>query len=222
MKSQRPASELGNVSDHEPTQLSGPLVTEGISKAADERHDVISPSDGVLRDGKPGEDSDPSQFPEFVHEYLREYIALADQKAGFVFAAISVVLGYLVNNEAFTPLKAFVSKGTLPGFASIVLFLATAALVISVILSISVVAPRLGRKTLGRKGIIFWKEISAFPTGHSYSAAVERLGRSETAAHIRAHCHALANICDKKYNRLAAAIWIGAGGFLLAVLSFAL
>lgn len=95
-------------------------------------------------------------------------------------------------------------------------------LVSSAALAIWVVAPRLGVKTVGTKGLIFWKDICSFQNAGDYSGAVVRVTPAEASAQIGAHCHVLANICDQKYERLRWAIRTAAGAFFLTVLSVVL
>src|ERR1041385_7624583 len=94
-------------------------------------------------------------FPEFIHEYLSDHIELADQKAGFVFAAVSAVLAYLVTKDVLSPLKSWLTTGTPPKGSDCLVLIAILVLWFSAMFSIWVIAPRLWGKRSGNGGFIF-------------------------------------------------------------------
>src|SRR5437773_7032350 len=83
-------------------------------------------------------ESDPLEtpFPEFIHQYLSDHIELADQKAGFVFAAVSAVLAYLVTKDVLSPLKSWLTTRTGLKSGDCLVFLAILVLWFSAMFSI--------------------------------------------------------------------------------------
>jgi hypothetical protein len=80
------------------------------------------------------------KFAEETHQYVREYIRIADQKAIFFFAGSTALLAYL-HNRGLT--YRWVTQPTTWGFVDILSFLTTVCLVLSVLSCIATVIPRL-------------------------------------------------------------------------------
>ncbi|MBI5387130.1 MAG: hypothetical protein HZA90_20865 [Verrucomicrobia bacterium] len=172
-------------------------------------------------DVKPGTEQQPAfgdhELPEFVHQYLRDYIALADQKAAFVLAAVSAILAFLVSSGALQPLKDFALLGAGFSWSKLVGVLACGLLSTAAILAILVVVPRLNSDTKPCSGFIFWKAIIAFGRAEDYAAAVQGLTKKMAGVEVQRHCFVLAQVCDQKYGFLNWAIRIGAVAFVLTV-----
>ncbi len=153
---------------------------------------------------------------EFVHQYLRDYIALADQKAAFLLAAVSAFLAYAIGEKALDALGKPFSAWSL---VSVVGLLACLALMGSALIAIGVVIPRLARHMPNNTaGLIFWRDIAARRDAQDYAKALEALSSAEASRQIRLHCFALAMICQKKYQVLEWGIWAGAVGFGLTLI----
>lgn len=151
------------------------------------------------------------QLPQFIHNYLREYIALADQKAAFIFAACSALLGYLVSREALAPLTIHLSAWQVQNWLG---FIAVCTLATSAILAMIVVLPRL--RSLPMRGVIFWGDILNSTAG-TYAKNVLCLHPDASDHEILLHCHTLARICQSKYRFLSASMWIGFFAFAAAL-----
>jgi hypothetical protein len=160
----------------------------------------------------PSESSDDETYAHFagsIHEYIREYIRVADQKAAFVFTISAAVLGFIFK-DAKPQHWLFLGKWT-PGnfvaFASIVL------LAVGCVTSIRAVIPRLGG---ARSGFVFWNAIAERPSGDRYAAQVLKLSSSELIVAKLEHCWDLATVCRAKYSGLVWASWTMVAGLLLS------
>jgi hypothetical protein len=94
-------------------------------------------------------------FATFQHGYLRDYTALADRKASFVFTMSSAVLAYLISNKALVILSMLYLKWEVHHWASL---LALGGLLGSIGLALHIASPRLRRSSNNRgekQGVIF-------------------------------------------------------------------
>ena len=154
-------------------------------------------------------------FASHVHQYHREYISTADQKAALVFVLSSTLLVYLYQQSLHLRwLKAFAQWS--PG--DLFTFVAMAALFVSLAAAASVVVPRLATS---HRGFIFFLSVSEYENASEYAASLAReSGDSLTLALLR-HIYDLAKVARRKYRALAVAIWasvIGVGLSLIVLL----
>lgn len=163
--------------------------------------------------GMPGLSSESIRpFVESTHQYIRDYIQFADQKAAFIFAGATALLAFLhsghVSERWLKPLSLW------QGFDSIA-FLAMLALALAVVLAVWVVVPR----TPGsRRGLLFWSAIAEFPNGGEYALEVQRHSGDSLTQVMAEHCYDLACICRAKYRVLRLAALSGAVGLVAATL----
>lgn len=153
-------------------------------------------------------------FAEATHQYIREYIRLADQKASFLFTAATALLAFLYKNEVSVKwLKPVMQWNIL----DMVAFVAMTALTLGVLFALWVVIPR----TAGsRRGFLFWEAIAEYDNGRQYSDELRSLSAA-TLCQIKAeHCFDLARVCRTKYRILRAAIWTGAVGLAASLFVF--
>lgn len=155
-----------------------------------------------------------SSFAEEVHQYIREYIQLADQKATFFFTGATALLAFLYNEDVSARwLKPVATWSVMDGIA----FLSMALLAVSAFLAILVVIPR----TPGSKrGIVFFEAIAEFDTGRRYADSLAAMTTEALFQEKAEHCHVLATVCRRKYARLRTALWIGAVGLAASLLVF--
>jgi len=153
-------------------------------------------------------------FVDSVHEYIREYIRLADQKATFLFTGATALLAFLYTSGVSRRwLKPIMQWNILDTVA----FIAMTALAVGVFLALWVVIPRTSGS---RRGFLFWEAIAEYETGRQYSDEL-RLLSPPTLSQLKAeHCFDLAHICRQKYKVLRAAIWVGAVGLAASVVVF--
>jgi hypothetical protein len=145
-------------------------------------------------------------FARHTHEYIREYIQMADQKAAFVFATGSALLAFLYSNQAS---QAWLRNPLTWATKSFVSLIAMFGLAIAAALAVAVVVPR---RRGSRRGFIFWESIVASGSSSAYANRVAGLAEAEIAREQLHHCYELAFVCQRKYNALARAMWAGAVG----------
>lgn len=154
-------------------------------------------------------------FCEFTHEYLRQYIELADQKAAFLFAIVSAISAYVLTSKFSPFVKPFqwstpVEWLQLSGKTSVILF------VISAVSCILVVLPRLWRNP--KPGLIFWEEIVAVESVEKYAEMACNQTDQSASCEIVNHAYALAGVCKRKYFYLKVAMYLAFLGFILLAL----
>jgi hypothetical protein len=165
-------------------------------------------------------------LPPFIHQYLRDYIAFADQKAGVVFTAAAALLA-LIKADQGLELDPFINgywgMREIAGVVA-VLFLAACCL-----FELRAVMPRLGSgriDVLGRAqpaptdpGVIFWDHILTDATPEAYATRVERLTDADARRAMLVHAHTLARIDRAKYSDLHRGMRLGLLG-LIALTGF--
>jgi hypothetical protein len=153
-------------------------------------------------------------FAEQTHQYIREYIRLADQKAAFFVTASTALLAFLYRADLSSRWLKPILEWNILDMAT---FLAMMALALSILLSFSVVIPR----TPGsRRGYLFWEAIAEYDTNRQYADDLSTLSVA-TLLQIKAeHCHDLARVCRRKYAALRASLWIGTVGLTASLLVF--
>lgn len=155
--------------------------------------------------------ADYSKFAEDIHNYIREYIRNADQKATFFFAAAAAMLAFLntqnvpshwlkdIRQWTFTDGLGFVSMFGL-GIAAGVLF--------------AVVFPRLKGS---RRGILYFNAIAEHDTSNEYADEVIRRSADDIVRAKLQHAYDLSKVCAQKYRTLRVGFWIEAVGIFAAL-----
>lgn len=160
-------------------------------------------------------DSDAhTRFAEFVHQYIREYIRAADQKATFFFAGSTAMLAFLYRNDVSARWMKPIMEWNVLGVVS---FVAMTSLAVGALVAVMVVIPR----TPGsRRGFIFWEAIAEYATAREYADDISAL-TAATIAQVKAeHSFELARVCRRKYKFLRCALWICAVGLAASSLVF--
>jgi pycsar effector protein len=156
--------------------------------------------------GVPGGLDYRAKFAEETHQYVREYIRLADQKATFFFAGGTALLAFLHRGGAsdrwLKPLAVW-------NLLDAITFVSMAALAVSALISIGVVIPRLGGS---RRGYIFFNAIAEHDSGTEYSSAITSLSQTDLVRIKLQHCFDISCVCRRKYEVLRAAVWAGVLG----------
>lgn len=162
----------------------------------------------------PGDAQARERFAETTHQYVREYIRFADQKASFLFAGATALLAFLYKSGVSARwLKPVLQWNILDTLA----FLAMTSLALGVVLALFVVIPRTSGS---RRGFLFWEAIAEYDSSRQYSDEL-RLLSAATLCQVKAeHCFDLARVCRKKYGVLRAAIWTGAVGLAASLVVF--
>jgi len=146
------------------------------------------------------------------HAYIRDYIALADQKAGSLFAIVAAMLAYLQVQGAT---RRWISDPRTWHLVDALACFAIVALVTGAVLSLLAVAPRL---TGAPHGVVFWNAVAMCASGEDYAEQVIGMDQRRLLRAKLEHCYELAKVCRAKYRVLAAAIWVGGAGLAAAVI----
>ena len=154
-------------------------------------------------------------FAEQTHQYVREYIRNADQKAAFFFAAATAGLGYLLTHH---PVAAWF-KTPVFALADCVWLVAVFGLAVGAGFFLSVVFPRLQSSS---PGLIFFNEIAAHPSAIEYTEGVLATPAAEIARTKLRHLYDLATICRKKFSALRRGARIGVVAGAAAIVYLAL
>lgn len=154
------------------------------------------------------------QFAEATHQYIRSYIAAADQKAIFFFTGSTALLAFLFRNGVSTRwLKPVMQWNIIDTFG----FVAMVALAIGAMGALFVIIPR----TPGsRRGFIFWEAIAEYDTGRHYADELSVLSPASLFQVKAEHCFDLAGVCRKKYRYLRWALWICSVGLVASLALF--
>lgn len=186
-----------------------PTPTEHVAEASDATQPTTVGSVGVRTDI-----DSKGEFTAFAHQYIREYINLADQKATFFFTGATALLAFLYNkNVSARWLKPVMQWNILDTIA----FVAMAALAVGAFLALLVIIPR----TPGsRRGFLFWEAIAEYETGRQYSDDLWLLSGPSLVQVKAEHCYDLAAVCRRKYRMLRCALWTGAVGLAGALFVF--
>lgn len=186
-----------------------PAPNRGAAATREEQH-AASPLFGT----SVGNAVSCERFAESVHQYVREYIRLADQKAAFLFTGATALLAFLYKNDGSARwLKPIMQWNIL----DTITFLAMTGLALGVLLALLVVTPRTSGS---RRGYLFWEAIAEYDSARQYADEVMQL-TSATLVQVKAeHCFDLARVCRSKYRMLRAAMWAGAIGLAASLCVF--
>jgi|GEM_PF-3279913 len=186
----------------EPEEANQAAPEEALAKRPDEQSETAAPGLGA--------------FEERTHSYLWENVVLADQKAAFLFAGLAAALAYL-HEKGIS--RRWLADPKTWGAENWLAFLAVAGLIGGAALALLVVLPRFSGAP---RGVVYWKAIARFKSGGSYAQHVRGLGQSDLHEAILSHCFELARIAKKKFGLFHLALWIGAVGFVSALLHLAI
>lgn len=182
-----------------PPELRAPLVKANLEGGSAERglKEAIvlpAPSEGHAK------------FADAVHQYVREYIRNADQKAAFFFAATTALLAFLHSRNAAS--RWLRAPGTW-NLTDLIAFLAMVGLAGAAGVLLSVVFPRLKGS---RRGILFFNAIAEYDSASEYAEDVLRQPAADFARIQLQHAFELSRICRRKYRALTLGLYIGCAG----------
>ena len=154
--------------------------------------------------------ADQKDFASLVHQYTRDFIKFADQKAAFIFAVASATLAFLVKQGAHKSLLIPIRDR---GFSEWAAFLSCLLVGFSGLLSLLVVLPRLRGRG---EGLIYWKGVVKSGSAPGFVSRVRQLRSGQLTNVVLEHCYEMAEIADRKYELLKWAMWFGAFGAVAA------
>ena len=153
-----------------------------------------------------------AKFSDEVHNYVREFIRNADQKAMFFFAALTTILAFLnaqnVPNRWLKDVRRW-------SFVDALGFVSMLGLAVGAGILLAVVFPRLRGS---RRGILFFNAIAKYDNSAEYTEDVLTRPADYLIRAKLQHCHDLSKICDAKYRLLRVGFWIGSIGAATALL----
>jgi hypothetical protein len=152
------------------------------------------------------------KFSEEVHNYVREHIRNADQKATFFFAALTAILAFLnTQNVPRRWLKDVRQWSFLDGLG----FVSMLGLAVGAGVLLSVIFPRLKGS---RRGILFFNAIAEYDSASEYADDVLTRPANSLVRTKLQHCYDLSMVCSAKYRMLRIGFWVGSIGAATALL----
>ncbi|WP_291812321.1 Pycsar system effector family protein [Limnobacter sp.] len=167
----------------------------------------ITPQGSIAQDQK-NEQELKLKFSEETHQYVREYIRLADQKATFFFAGATALLAYL---SKLGMTNKWLANPKMWGLVDMLAFLATVGLILSAVACLVTVIPRLNGS---RRGLIFFAAIREYESAPDYASEVMKQSQSALCEAKLRHTYELSIVCKEKYSVLCWGQWFGAAGVL--------
>jgi uncharacterized integral membrane protein len=175
--------------------------------------DTVSTANTVtVAPPEPWPESSQERFSDDAHEYVREQIRNADQKATFFFVALTAILAFLNTQNVPTRWLKYPglwSRVDALGFVSML------ALAAGAVILLAVVFPRLRGS---RPGLLFFKAISEYDNSTEYANDVLARSRDDLVRTRLQHCYELSKICSAKYRVMRIGFWVGSVGSAAALL----
>jgi len=144
------------------------------------------------------------EFSWRVNAYLNGYIQFADAKAGAIVTFFTIVLGFYTG---------FWPEASKSGW----FWLGVGVSLLPIVAALRVITPRLIKEN--RKGAIFWEHITGFKAPDQYGEALHSIDLFEEIVYQN---YRLAQIAQRKYFWLQAAMYVTWGALLYLVISFAI
>jgi hypothetical protein len=156
------------------------------------------------------------KFIEETHQYIREYIRLADQKSAFFFAGFTAVLAYLHQIGAT---NRWLCSPAGRGAIEVVSFIATIGLCLSSTFCVFVVIPRLKGE---KKGVLFFAAIQNYQDRDEYAVEVINAELTEICRAKLHHVYEMSGVCQNKYKMLHFGLFAGAVGAVASLICMVL
>lgn len=180
--------------EFQPGQVLGRALAHSANSAP--TGDGIKPAlPSVVPDAK--EQEIKLKFAEETHQYVRDYIRQADQKATFLFAGSSTLLAYL---NSISVAQSWLSNPKTWGLLDVLSFLATSGLMIGAACCAFVITPRLGGS---KRGLIFFSAIQEYETPAEYASEINSKRPIELCEAKLKHVHELSKVCQAKFKSLS-------------------
>jgi len=152
------------------------------------------------------------KFAEETHQYVRDYIKQADQKAAFFFAGSTALIAFLYKA---TLIQLWVKIPTQWGFIDMLSFVTALGLVISAFAFLVAVFPKLKGS---KRGYVFFGAISEFESGKEYAHEVLQQDVVDLISAKLCHVHGLSVICGQKFYAIKVGQWSGMIGIAAMIL----
>jgi hypothetical protein len=139
------------------------------------------------------------KFAEEAHQYVRDYIRQADQKATFLFAGSSTLLAYL---NSINVAQSWLFNPKTWGLLDVLSFLGTFGLISGAVCSAFVITPRLSGS---KRGLVFFSAIQEYETPTEYAIELNSKRPVELCEAKLKHVHELSRVCHEKFKSLSLA-----------------
>lgn len=171
------------------------------------------PDQAIEHESKESKNSDKRiEFADQTHQYIREYIQAADQKAAFFFAAFGVIVAY---SNSIGVLDAWVVNISTWGPSEFIIFIHAALILNAALCCLWVVKPRLSGS---KKGIIFFKSIAEYESADGFVTEFSESQISKLLVEKLQHTYEISKVCRDKYAVLGIGLWTGGIGTSLLML----
>lgn len=171
-------------------------------------------SEGKAQPEKEITSSATYKFSNESHEYMREYIRHADQKAMFYFSICSALLGFEHIQSWAARWTKLPTTWSMVDFAS---FISMVGLAVAAAYFLFTVVPRLGGSP---RGFIFFKSVANYSTADQYISEIVKKQESELAAEKLRHSYELAKIATSKYAAIGIGLRIATVSILCSLILF--
>ena len=152
------------------------------------------------------------KFAEETHQYIRDYIRQADQKAAFFFAGATALIAFLYKSRL---VHLWLKPPQQWLLADVLSFLSTVALALAALASAWAILPRLRGS---KRGIVFFGAISECQSSQEYLSDVRKRSAEDLIDEKLSHVHEIARVCNSKFNVLKIGLWSAAIGVASTVL----
>lgn len=156
------------------------------------------------------------KFGEETHQYVRDYIRLADQKAAFFFAGATALIAYLYSLGL---ISLWIINPQAWGITHILSFVSTAGLVICSMLCALTIMPRLSGT---KRGIIFFNAVREYGNAAEYSEDILSRTIGQLCDAKYRHIYELSTVCREKYISITCGFRFGLTGVISTFLLLAL
>lgn len=148
----------------------------------------------------------PIGFGKTINEYLNQYVAIADAKAGAIIAANVVTITLLAS--IIVPNKIF----------GITIFIAVVLFSISTVISTMVIYPRIVRNDV--PGVIFWEDIRTFKNFDEYFSKLQKFDLFQVEREYASQNFTLSNILRTKHRFIRLSIILSSLGIALSFIAY--
>lgn len=171
------------------------------------------PDQAIEREGKVAHELQGKiDFSEQTHQYIRDYIHAADQKAAFFFAAFAGLIGY---SNSIGVLTSWVVNVSTWDLGIVVAFAHTLLVLFAAFCCLWVVKPRLRGSA---KGLIFFNSIAQHESAADFVTEFSDSDISKLLTEKVKHTFEISKVCKDKYFVLGIGLWTGGIGAMLLVL----
>lgn len=147
------------------------------------------------------------------HKYNRHFLSNADNKAHYCIAFATVFLIWMSKSSSYTLFWSLAPQEW--RFYDLISVLSIVTLCLCIFLSLLTLVPNLQGS---KKGLIYFGSIAEHETKEDYLSDVLHKNEQDLGIEVLKHVYELANICNKKFQKLKIAVWCGGIGLVLGII----